>query len=50
MRIAFFILFFLFSIQVLGQNKQFIESVSWYGKRLELHTIVNRTNKAAVPF
>jgi hypothetical protein len=50
MRIAVFILFFLFSIQVIGQNKQFIESVGWYGKKLELHTIVNRTKQSSCSF
>ena len=50
MRIAVFVLFFLFSIQVMGQNKQFIESVGWYGKKLELHTIVNRTKQSSCSF
>lgn len=50
MRIAVFILFFLFCTQVMGQNKQFIESVGWYGKRLELHTILNRTKQSSCSF
>ncbi|MCS3797101.1 hypothetical protein [Niastella sp. OAS944] len=50
MRIAVFILFFLFSIQVMSQNKQFVESIGWYGKKLELHTVLNRTKQSSCSF
>jgi hypothetical protein len=50
MRIAIFLLFFFFTIQVMAQNKQFVENINWLGKKVELHTILNRTKQSSCTF
>ena len=46
------IIFFisLWSMQLMAQNKQFVENIGWYGKKLELHTILNRTKQSSCTF
>ncbi|HEX6428996.1 MAG TPA: hypothetical protein VF008_14970, partial [Niastella sp.] len=50
MRVIIFFLFSFLSIQVVAQNKQFAEDIGWYGKKLELHTILNRTRQSSCIF
>ena len=50
MRVVIFFLFSFLSIQVVAQNKQFVEYIGWYGKKLELHTILNRTKQSSCTF
>lgn len=50
MRIAIFFLFFFFTTQVMAQNKQFVENINWFGKKVELHTILNRTKQSSCTF
>ncbi|WP_205511474.1 hypothetical protein [Longitalea arenae] len=46
----FLIFLFLFSNGLPAQTKQFVENIGWYGKKLELHTILNRTRQSSCTF
>ena len=50
MRVVIFLLFSFWCIQVVAQNKQFVEFLGWSGKRIELHTISNRTRQSSCTF
>jgi hypothetical protein len=34
----------------MAQNKQFVDNISWFGKKVELHTILNRTKQSSCTF
>src|SRR5688572_9566158 len=50
MRIAVFLLFFCYSLQVMAQSKQCVEVVGWTEKKIELQTIANRTRQSNCTF
>jgi hypothetical protein len=46
----FLVILLLFSNCLSAQNKQFVENIGYYGKKLELHTILNRTRQSSCIF
>ena len=46
----FLIALLLISNSILAQNRQYVENIGWYGKKLELHTILNRTRQSSCTF
>jgi hypothetical protein len=50
MRPLILFLFFCFTLQVKAQSKQFVETIGWTEKKIELTTITNRTKQSSCTF
>lgn len=50
MRPIILFLFLCYSLQVKAQSKQFVETIGWTEKKIELNTITNRTKQSSCTF
>lgn len=50
MRHIILFFFLCFSVQAMTQSKQFVENIGWKDKKVELHSISNRTKQSSCTF